>query len=191
LENVDGGITTSNKVINPIFDEIIIKRSQITDSKKVKFQTKKITNLDTKNYDSNNTLNNNNNRGGNIHKMSYESKFVACKYYDSEQSPRFDNELAMLQLLNHSDNIIRFLGLSDLDEGQVLIFDWAEYGDLQSLYEKYTLDWPVKLNIALGICRGLSFLHGCQILHREIRCQNIMVSENQCGIFLFLRMFLN
>ncbi|CAB5189772.1 unnamed protein product [Rhizophagus irregularis] len=177
LENVDGGITTSNKKINPIFDEIIIKRSQISDSKKVKFQTKKITKLDTKNYDSNNTLNNNNNRGGNIHKMSYESKFVACKYYDSEQSPRFDNELAMLQLLNNSDNIIRFLGLSDLDEGQVLIFDWAEYGDLQSLYEKYTLDWPVKLNIALGICRGLSFLHGCQILHREIRCQNIMINE--------------
>ncbi|RIA82661.1 kinase-like domain-containing protein [Glomus cerebriforme] len=177
LENVDGGITTSNKVINPIFDEIIMKRSQISDLKKVKIQTKKLTKLDTKNYDNNNNTLNNNNRGGNIHKMSYESKFVACKYYDSEQSPRFDNELAMLQLLNNSNNIINFLGLSDLDEGQVLIFDWAEYGDLQSLYENFTIDWPTKLNIALGICRGLSFLHGCQILHREIRCQNIMINE--------------
>ena len=117
--------------------------------------------------------------------MTYESKVVACKYYDSEQSPRFDNELAMLQLLNHSNNIINFLGLSDLDEGQVLIFDWAEHGDLQSLYEKYTIDWPTKLNIALGICRGLSFLHGCQILHREIRCQNIMVRREEIKKWIF------
>jgi hypothetical protein len=49
--------------------------------------------------------------------MSYESKFVANNHQ------RFNNELAMLQLLNNSDNIIKFLGLSDLDEHQVLIFD--------------------------------------------------------------------
>ncbi|CAB4402740.1 unnamed protein product [Rhizophagus irregularis] len=43
---------------------------------------------------------------------------LTCKYYDSEESPRFNNELAMLQLLNNSDNIIKFLGLSDFDEGR-------------------------------------------------------------------------
>ncbi|CAG8589687.1 17691_t:CDS:2 [Funneliformis caledonium] len=173
LENVDGGITTPHKSIVPVFDEIIMKKSQISDSKTVKFITNKITDLDTKNYNSNS-----NHRGGNIHKMSLRNKDVACKYYDSEQSIRFHNELAMLHLLNNSKNIIDFLGLSDLDEGQVLIFDWAERGDLQSLYENYIIDWPTKLDISLGICRGLLFLHGCQILHREIRCQNIMINKN-------------
>ncbi|CAI2179743.1 6689_t:CDS:2 [Funneliformis geosporum] len=173
LKNVDGGITNPNKRVVSIFDEIIMKKSQISDSKSLKFITTKVTDLDTKNYS-----NNLNHRGGNIHKMSLRNKDVACKYYDSEQSIRFHNELAMLQLLNNSKNIVEFLGLSDLDEGQVLIFDWAERGDLQSLYENYIIDWPIKLDIALGICRGLLFLHGCQILHREIRCQNIMINNN-------------
>ncbi|PKY54635.1 hypothetical protein RhiirA4_548303 [Rhizophagus irregularis] len=54
LENVDGGIMTSNMEIYPKFNEIIIKRSQISDSKK----------------------------GENIHRC-HESKFVACNRHDS------------------------------------------------------------------------------------------------------------
>ncbi|CAB4402728.1 unnamed protein product [Rhizophagus irregularis] len=52
LENVDGGIMTSNMEIYPKFNEIIIKRSQISDSKKVKKSNFKRKGQQ-KNYDNN------------------------------------------------------------------------------------------------------------------------------------------
>ncbi|RIB17980.1 kinase-like domain-containing protein [Gigaspora rosea] len=185
LNNVKSGITESTRdteqndttslkpQISDIFEEIIIKKNYVTETNKTtKFKAKiipsdKITNPDGPSR-------------GNVHKMSYEDKCVACKYFDNDQNARFHNELSMLYNLNHSENILRFYGLSELDEGQsqVLVFDWADRGDLQTLYENYDLDWPVRLQIAVGICRGLLFLHGCQILHRELRCQNVVITED-------------
>ncbi|CAG8536479.1 15915_t:CDS:2, partial [Racocetra persica] len=119
---------------------------------------------------------------GNVHRMFYDNKAVACKYFDNDQNSRFHYELSMLYNLNHSENILKFYGLSELDEGQsqFLVFDWADFGDLQTLYETYDLDWPIRLQLAVGICRGLLFLHGCQILHRELRCQNVVFANSYC-----------
>jgi len=33
------------------------------------------------------------------------------------------------------------------------------------------------VSIALGICRGITFLHSCSILHHDIRCENIMIAS--------------
>src|ERR1044072_2382354 len=35
----------------------------------------------------------------------------------------------------------------------------------------------LKVSIALDICRGITFLHTCSILHYDIRCKNIMMTE--------------
>ena len=33
------------------------------------------------------------------------------------------------------------------------------------------------MSIALDICRGITFLHSCSILHHDIRCENIMMTS--------------
>ncbi|KAF8006991.1 hypothetical protein BT93_K1098 [Corymbia citriodora subsp. variegata] len=43
------------------------------------------------------------------------------------------------------------------------------------------LDWPTRMHIALGVARGLSYLHegcGLQIIHRDIKPSNILLDEN-------------
>ena len=32
------------------------------------------------------------------------------------------------------------------------------------------------MSIALGICRGITFLHSCNIYHHDIRCENVMMT---------------
>ncbi|CAG8518003.1 11739_t:CDS:10 [Funneliformis mosseae] len=82
----------------------------------------------------------------------------------------------MLEKLRYSDNILKFYGLSHIDDQLVTIFEWAELRNLCDVYNIYDISWTTKVSIALGICRGIIFLHSCSILHHDIRCANIMIT---------------
>ncbi|CAG8626734.1 3484_t:CDS:2, partial [Acaulospora morrowiae] len=182
LHIVKGGFTTTKKdiatstpQIREIFEEIILRKNHVMESNKsanTKFKTKVIPSSEiTEVHDQSNEKSQ-----GNVRKMLYLNNHVACKDYDNEQNGKFYNELSMLHNLNHSENILGFYGISEQEEGQIMVFDWAGKGDLQTLYENYDIDWYLRLKIAEGICRGLLFLHGCHIYHRELRCQNVLIT---------------
>jgi serine/threonine protein kinase len=40
------------------------------------------------------------------------------------------------------------------------------------------IDWPTKLNIARGICEGMIYLHSCNLLHRDLKSQNVLLDED-------------
>jgi hypothetical protein len=65
-----------------------------------------------------------------------------------------------LSNLGKCDYIINFYGLCEEDRSILGVFGWAEYGNLRELYEKFDIEWPLKLKIAINICRGIIFLHG-------------------------------
>jgi serine/threonine protein kinase len=95
-------------------------------------------------------------------KKIYEQKDVACKHFYTEKINQ--RHLAILRKLKASPYIIQFYGLSKLDIGDVMVFEWAEYGTLRELYQKYTIEWDAKISFARDICRGLIFLHTGMIL---------------------------
>ncbi|CAG8605991.1 17881_t:CDS:2 [Rhizophagus irregularis] len=41
---------------------------------------------------------------------------------------------------------------------------------------KKTLKNSIEVSIALGICRGITFLHSCNIYHHDVRCENVMMT---------------
>lgn len=101
---------------------------------------------------------------------------VVCKFQViGEEDRRIQELLTILEKLKESNNILKFYGLSKVDDLQVMVFEWAEYGSLQEMYNKYDIGWRSKVQIALGICRGLVFIQTCEILHHDIRCANVMV----------------
>ncbi|CAH1756759.1 15765_t:CDS:2, partial [Entrophospora sp. SA101] len=89
------------------------------------------------------------------------------------------SQLAILGKLHDSKNILRFYGLSTVDDSTVMVLEWAEMGKLDDVYNNYVISWPEKVSIALEICRGLIFLHSCKILHHDIRCGNIMMTNKK------------
>ncbi|CAH1767086.1 14455_t:CDS:2, partial [Entrophospora sp. SA101] len=102
---------------------------------------------------------------------------VACKPFTDEEYKEedFRTRLAILGKLFSSNSIVKFLGTSCADGFRVLVFEWAEYGNLKSFYEKYDINWQQKLKIVHDVCAGLAFLHECTIFHHDVRCENILV----------------
>ncbi|CAJ0840199.1 9587_t:CDS:2, partial [Entrophospora sp. SA101] len=120
-------------------------------------------------------------------KKKTKSILVACKRYEQQPQKFFDN-LILLPKLNNCPNILKFYALSVVKDWNyhnstnssitttqnVLVYEWVEKGNLKEFYEKFNMSWPLKLKIAVGISCGLLFLHGCDIMHYDLRCENIM-----------------
>ncbi|CAB5209047.1 unnamed protein product [Rhizophagus irregularis] len=193
LEKINGGVTTSDKKINNIFEYIITLKGKSSE----KGFNPIINRIDSNELKepiggSQPVVSSRNKHE--IHKKLYRGQDVACKLIAEEQnksdksdkspetvppiSSRVHAELAILSNLEKCDYIINFHGLCEKDGSVLGVFGWAENGNLRELYEKFDIEWPRKLTIAINICRGIIFLHGCQILHRDIRCENILITEN-------------
>lgn len=118
--------------------------------------------------------------GKSIVRKLYRGNKVACKPTNivddgTSVNQKIQAQLVILGKLKECPNILKFYGLSNLDDDQVMVFEWADKGNLRELYLNQDIDWVEKVHIALDICRGLVFLHSCDILHHDIRCENIMV----------------
>ncbi|XP_057522109.1 probable receptor-like protein kinase At5g39030 isoform X1 [Amaranthus tricolor] len=100
----------------------------------------------------------------------------------------FINEVVSIGNTNHK-NIVKLLGFCYEGSKHALIYDYMPCGSL----EKFThggrdennqqLSWKSLFEIAIGIARGLEYLHqGCntRILHFDIKPQNILLDENYC-----------
>ncbi|KAF0438410.1 kinase-like protein [Gigaspora margarita] len=113
---------------------------------------------------------------GNIVKKIYKRGVeVAC-----EPLMMFKKNMSMLGELkrfNDNRNILKFHGLSFVNETDMLVFEWAGLGSLKKVYEKGKISWDLKIKIARDICQGLLFLNHNDIFHRDIRCENIMMTN--------------
>ncbi|XP_010315122.2 rust resistance kinase Lr10-like [Solanum lycopersicum] len=97
----------------------------------------------------------------------------------------FINEVATIGRIHHV-NIVQLIGYCAERCKRALVYDFMPKGSL----EKYItpreggaelLSWKRKFEIALGVARGIEYLHrGCdiQILHFDIKPHNILLDEN-------------
>ncbi|XP_077226636.1 rust resistance kinase Lr10-like isoform X2 [Tasmannia lanceolata] len=97
----------------------------------------------------------------------------------------FINEIATIGRIHHV-NVVQLIGFCSEGSKRALIYDYMPNGSL----EKYIfpqqesighLSWEKTYKIALGIARGIEYLHrGCdmRILHFDIKPHNILLDEN-------------
>ncbi|XP_077228727.1 rust resistance kinase Lr10-like [Tasmannia lanceolata] len=97
----------------------------------------------------------------------------------------FINEIATIGIIHHV-NVVQLIGFCSEGSKRALIYDYMPNGSL----EKYIftqqesighLSWEITYKIALGIARGIEYLHrGCdmRILHFDIKPHNILLDEN-------------
>ncbi|CAG8761835.1 17429_t:CDS:2 [Dentiscutata erythropus] len=87
-----------------------------------------------------------------IKKVYKDSIEVACKSRDSENR-RFRRELLVLEKLDECKSIRKFYGLSEVDDKKVMIFEWAEMGNLKEVYNRERISWNLKAQkFAKGSC---------------------------------------
>ncbi|KAL7171143.1 hypothetical protein ACSBR2_035902 [Camellia fascicularis] len=100
----------------------------------------------------------------------------------------FINEVATISRTSHV-NIVTLMGFCFEGHNRALIYEFMPNGSLEKfIYDGNSLTyrqlgWEVLYQIAIGIARGLEYLHrGCnmRILHFDIKPHNILLNEDFC-----------
>ncbi|GFP87601.1 mitogen-activated protein kinase kinase kinase 1 [Phtheirospermum japonicum] len=90
---------------------------------------------------------------------------------------QLEQEIALLRQFEH-ENIVRYYGTMK-DASHLYIFlELVTKGSLLSLYQKYDLRAPQVSAYTRQILHGLKYLHNRNVVHRDIKCANILVESN-------------
>ncbi|CAF2138565.1 unnamed protein product [Brassica napus] len=97
----------------------------------------------------------------------------------------FVNEVASMSKTSHV-NIVTLLGFCAEGTKRAILYEFLENGSLDkfiSSKRSSNMDWMELYGIALGVARGLEYLHhGCRtrIVHFDIKPQNVLLDGNLC-----------
>ncbi|KAK6118990.1 hypothetical protein DH2020_047276 [Rehmannia glutinosa] len=97
----------------------------------------------------------------------------------------FINEVATIGRIHHV-NVVKLVGYCAERSKRALVYDFMPNGSLEKYIftqqrPNYSLSWQRKYEIAVGVARGIEYLHrGCdiQILHFDIKPHNILLDDN-------------
>ncbi|XWS70913.1 hypothetical protein CRYUN_Cryun03dG0091300 [Craigia yunnanensis] len=109
-------------------------------------------------------------------------KRLAKDNKDENKEKEFLTELGIIGHVRHP-NTAKLVGCC-IENGLYLITSFSEKGTLASALHGKTsvsLDWPVRYKIALGVARGLHYLHKCckhRIIHRDIKASNVLLGPD-------------
>ncbi|CAH8325672.1 unnamed protein product [Eruca vesicaria subsp. sativa] len=97
----------------------------------------------------------------------------------------FTNEVSSMSQTSHH-NIVSLLGFCSEGSKRAIIYEFLSNGSLDKFISGKTtmnLNWTALYQIALGVARGLEYLHhGCKtrIVHFDIKPQNVLLDDNFC-----------
>ncbi|WVZ73471.1 hypothetical protein U9M48_021773 [Paspalum notatum var. saurae] len=90
---------------------------------------------------------------------------------------QLEHEISLLSRLEH-ENIVQYFG-TDKEGGKLYIFlELVTQGSLSALYQKYRLQDSQVSAYTRQILNGLHYLHQRNVLHRDIKCANILVDAS-------------
>ncbi|KAK3205062.1 hypothetical protein Dsin_019108 [Dipteronia sinensis] len=100
-------------------------------------------------------------------------------FRDSEKE--FKAEVNVIGQTHHK-NLVRLVGFCDEVENRLLVYEFMSNGTLASfLFGDSKPNWNKRTQIAMGIARGLLYLHEeccTQIIHCDIKPQNILLDDS-------------
>ncbi|KAG1326785.1 G-type lectin S-receptor-like serine/threonine-protein kinase LECRK1 [Cocos nucifera] len=110
--------------------------------------------------------------------------WIAVKKLDRllhDSDKEFTNEVRSIGQIHHK-NLVRLLGFCNEGVHRLLVYEYMSNGSLKSLlFGSERPQWNQRTKIALGIARGLVYLHeecSAPIIHCDIKPENILLDDN-------------
>ena len=89
----------------------------------------------------------------------------------------FYNEVGILRNLENI-NIVKYYGTLEDDDSVGILMEYVRGGSVRMLIEeKGPLCEETVRKFSLQILEGLEYLHGRQIIHRDLKCTNVLLDE--------------
>lgn len=80
--------------------------------------------------------------------------------------------------LNHP-NICQYYGFVDIPSiGNCIVMEWVDGCSLETLLSQGSISRPLARKIVCEICEALGYMHRKQVVHRDIKPHNILVTYN-------------
>lgn len=116
-----------------------------------------------------------------------DGTLIAVKQLSSKSKQgnhEFLNEIGMITCLQHA-NLVKLHGFCVEGDQLLLVYEYMENNSLAGALfghqqSQIFLDWQARVNICLGIARGLAFLHEdsrLKIVHRDIKATNVLLDK--------------
>jgi serine/threonine protein kinase len=111
-------------------------------------------------------------------KEIFAVKKLRCPMGNTTTLIDVEQEAKILSGLQH-ENIVTFYD-AFYENGYLKIYmECIDGGSIESLFKSYGhLDTKVVANFTRQICKGLEYLHFHKIMHRDIKCANILVNRH-------------
>lgn len=124
----------------------------------------------------------------------YRDEYVAVKVFPLQDRASWQVEQEVYRLPQMSSpHILRFLGAEKRNEGinseYWLVSEYHHHGSLSDFLKANVVNWPQLIKIAIGIARGLTFLHEelpenklekykPSIAHRDFKSKNVLLKND-------------
>jgi mitogen-activated protein kinase kinase kinase 1 len=90
---------------------------------------------------------------------------------------QLQQEITLLSELKH-ENIVQYLGTQRTEDKLDIFLELVSKGSLASLYKRYPMVEEQVRAYTHQILHGLKYLHDRNIIHRDIKCANLLVDVN-------------
>ncbi|XP_059312340.1 probable serine/threonine-protein kinase PBL5 isoform X2 [Lycium ferocissimum] len=92
---------------------------------------------------------------------------------------QFKSEVDVLSKARHP-NLVMLLGSCSQGNQKLLVYEYVCNGSLDHFLSdiRMPLNWERRIKIALGAAKGLEYLHKHNIIHRDIRPNNILITHD-------------
>ncbi|KAJ1428341.1 Tyrosine-protein kinase, active site [Sesbania bispinosa] len=120
---------------------------------------------------------------GSVYKGQLNGMTVAVKQHKSasfQGEKEFKSEVNVLSKARH-ENVVMLLGSCAEGNNRLLVYEYVCNGSLDqhlSVHSRSPLTWKDRMNIALGAAKGLLYLHKNNIIHRDVRPNNILITHD-------------
>ena len=96
---------------------------------------------------------------------------------DEESVQRFKREVQLASRISHP-NVLRIFDFGELRGAKLISMAYVDAPNLREIIRRAgRLSWVQSLNYGMQICSGLEAAHAAEVIHRDLKPQNILVDS--------------